>query len=49
VVGETAMRATFAWGEAIERADGYLRQWPAASLSLLILVVILGALILGWG
>jgi hypothetical protein len=49
VVGETAMRATVTWGEAIERADGYLRQWPMASLSLLTLVIILAAALLAWG
>jgi hypothetical protein len=49
VVGETAMRATVTWGEAIERADGYLREWPTASLSLLTLVIILAAAMLAWG
>jgi len=49
VVREAAMRATGRWGEAIERADGYLRQWPVASLSLLTLVVILAAVMLAWG
>jgi multicomponent Na+:H+ antiporter subunit A len=49
VVGETAMRATVTWGEAVERADRYLRQWPVASLSLLVLVIILGAAMLAWG
>ena len=49
VVGETAMRATATWGEAIERVDGYLRQWPVANLSLLTLVIILGAVMLAWG
>jgi hypothetical protein len=49
VVGETAMRATVIWGEAIERANGYLRQWPMASLSLQTLVIILAAALLAWG
>ncbi len=49
VVGEAAIRATAPWGEAIERADGYLRQWPVAGLSLLTLVIILGAAMLAWG
>jgi formate hydrogenlyase subunit 3/multisubunit Na+/H+ antiporter MnhD subunit len=49
VVGEAAMRVTTPWGEAIERADGYLRQWPVASMSLVILVIILGAVMLVWG
>jgi formate hydrogenlyase subunit 3/multisubunit Na+/H+ antiporter MnhD subunit len=47
VVGEAAIRKTIPWGEAIERADGFLRQWPVASLSLLILVVILAAMLAG--
>jgi len=49
VVGEAALRATVAWGEAVERADGYLREWPVASLSLLTLVIILGVAMLAWG
>jgi hypothetical protein len=49
VVGEVAMRATTARGEAIERADGCLRQWPVASMALLLLVIILGATMLAWG
>ena len=49
VVGEAAIRVTAPWGEAIERADGYLRQWPVASMSLVILVIILGAVMLLWG
>jgi multicomponent Na+:H+ antiporter subunit A len=48
VLGEAAIRATVPWSEAIERADGYLRQWPVASLSLLALVIILGAAMLMW-
>jgi formate hydrogenlyase subunit 3/multisubunit Na+/H+ antiporter MnhD subunit len=49
VVGEAAIRATAPWGEAIERVDGYLRQWPVASLLLLTLVMILGAAMLAGG
>ena len=49
VVGEKAMRATMIWGELIERADDYLRQWPLASLSLLAFVIILGTVMLAWG
>jgi formate hydrogenlyase subunit 3/multisubunit Na+/H+ antiporter MnhD subunit len=48
VAGEAAIRATVPWGAAIERADGYLRQWPMASLLLLTLAIILGAM-LAWG
>jgi formate hydrogenlyase subunit 3/multisubunit Na+/H+ antiporter MnhD subunit len=49
VVGEAAARAAAARGEAIERVDDYLRQWPVASLSLLTLVIILAAAMLAWG
>ena len=49
VVGEAALRATVPWGEAVERADGYLREWPVASLSLLTLVIILVVAMLAWG
>jgi hypothetical protein len=49
VLGEAAVRATLPWAEAMERADGHLRQWPVASLSLLTLVIILGAAMLAWG
>jgi hypothetical protein len=48
VVGEAALRATVPWGEAVERADGYLQEWPVASLSLLTLVIILGVAMLAW-
>jgi multicomponent Na+:H+ antiporter subunit A len=49
VAGEAAIRATIPCAEAIERADGYLRQWPVASLSLIALVIILGAAMLAAG
>jgi formate hydrogenlyase subunit 3/multisubunit Na+/H+ antiporter MnhD subunit len=49
MLGEGAARAAIPCAEAIERADAYLRQWPAASLSLLLLVIILGAAMLAWG
>jgi formate hydrogenlyase subunit 3/multisubunit Na+/H+ antiporter MnhD subunit len=49
VVGERAVRASIGWGEALERADSYLRQWPMASLLLLTLVIILGAAMLTSG
>jgi multicomponent Na+:H+ antiporter subunit A len=49
VFGETAVRATAVWSEAIERADGYLRRWPVASMSLLMLVLVLSAAMLAWG
>ena len=49
VVGEKAMRATMIWGELIELADDYLRQWPLASLLLLAFVIILGTVMLAWG
>ena len=47
VAGE--MRATVTLEEGIERADNYLRQWPVASLSLLMLVIVLAATLLAWG
>jgi hypothetical protein len=48
VAGEAALRRTAAWGEAIERADGWLRQWPVASLSLLAVAILLGTALLAW-
>jgi multicomponent Na+:H+ antiporter subunit A len=48
VAGEAALRRTAAWGEAIERADGWLRQWPVASLSLLTVAILLGTALLAW-
>ena len=49
VLGEGAAGAAAHWAEAIERGDVYLRQWPVASLLLLVLVVGLGAAMLRWG
>ena len=49
VAGGTAMRAAVTCGKAVERADLWLRQWPVASLSLVTLAVILGAVLLAWG
>ena len=49
VAGEAAMRGIAAWGEALERAEGWLRGWPVASLSLLTLGIVLGAAMLAWG
>jgi multicomponent Na+:H+ antiporter subunit A len=43
VLGERAVRTISVWGAAIERADGWLRQWPVASLSLLIFAIVLAA------
>jgi len=40
---ETAFGASYAVGAALERADGQLRQWSAAALSLLAIAVVLGA------
>jgi len=48
IVGPVRSRALTA-GEALERADGILRQWPAAGLSLLALVIALGAAMLVGG
>jgi formate hydrogenlyase subunit 3/multisubunit Na+/H+ antiporter MnhD subunit len=46
VVAERATRALGGLGEAVERVDGFLRQWPVAGVSLLALAVFLGALML---
>ena len=40
---EAAFRRSYLVGAALERADGHLRQWPAAGLSLLAIAVVLGA------
>jgi multicomponent Na+:H+ antiporter subunit A len=48
MAGEAAARATLDWGESVERADGWLRQWPVACLSLLGLAILLGAALLTW-
>jgi multicomponent Na+:H+ antiporter subunit D len=42
-------RATVAAGRVLERVDGELRQWPVAGLSLLVLVILFGAAMLGAG
>ena len=47
VAGEAAVRSVVPWGEAIERADAYLRRWPVASLLLLSLLIVLAAARLG--
>ena len=36
------VRSAIRWGGAIERAEGALREWPAASLSLLAVALLLG-------
>jgi hypothetical protein len=46
VMAERAARTSLPFGDAMERADMVLRQWPVAGLSLLTLMVILGAAIL---
>jgi formate hydrogenlyase subunit 3/multisubunit Na+/H+ antiporter MnhD subunit len=40
-------RVSVAFGAALERAEGVLRQWPVAGLSLLAVTVLLGLAILG--
>jgi multicomponent Na+:H+ antiporter subunit A len=42
VVGQPVMRVIVRWGDALERMEGVLRQWPVAGLSLLMLILILG-------
>jgi formate hydrogenlyase subunit 3/multisubunit Na+/H+ antiporter MnhD subunit len=48
VAGERAVRAAAGWGDAIGRADGWLQQWPVASLSLLTAAIALAAAMLAW-
>ena len=38
-----ARRAGLTLGRLIEQVDGGLRQWPAASLSLLVVAILLGS------
>jgi formate hydrogenlyase subunit 3/multisubunit Na+/H+ antiporter MnhD subunit len=40
---DALLRPAARWREAIERAEGVLREWPAASLSLLAVALLLGA------
>jgi formate hydrogenlyase subunit 3/multisubunit Na+/H+ antiporter MnhD subunit len=49
VAGEAAIRMVLPWGEAIERADAFLRRWPVASLLLLSLAIVLAAAMVGAG
>ena len=49
VAGERAMQAAASLGSVIDRMEGYLRQWPVASLALVALAIILGAAMLAWG
>ncbi len=42
VMGQPAIRVVVRCAEALERVEGVLRQWPVASLSLLMLSLILG-------
>jgi formate hydrogenlyase subunit 3/multisubunit Na+/H+ antiporter MnhD subunit len=46
VAGASAVRAARTLGEALERADGLLRRWPVAGVSLLALAILLGAALL---
>ena len=41
-----AVRMAVTWGKALERTDSVLRQWPAASVALLMLTIALGAAVL---
>lgn len=47
VVGQPVMRIIVRWGDALERVEGILRQWPVAGLSLLMLILILGGVMFG--
>lgn len=46
VAGAGAVRAARTLGELLERADGQLRRWPVAGVSLLVLAILLGAAML---
>ncbi len=47
IVGEeAAIRVAVPWGERIERFDAFLRQWPVASLMLLLLAIVLATAML---
>lgn len=41
-LGESAMRKVITWGEGLERAEGWLRQWPVAAMMLLAIALFLG-------
>ena len=41
VAGGVVARAAAASGAVLERSDGFLRQWPVASLSLLLVAILL--------
>lgn len=43
---ESGVRIVLTWGKALQRTDSVLRQWPTATVSLLILTVALGAAVL---
>ena len=43
---EPLTRVSVAWGAALERAEGILRQWPLAGISLLALIAAFGAALL---
>lgn len=47
VAGERATRVIFAWGDALERMEGWLRRWPVASTMLLIIAFLLGGALIG--
>ena len=47
VAGERIARASAVSGMAVERADGLLRRWPVARISLLLAALILAALASG--
>jgi formate hydrogenlyase subunit 3/multisubunit Na+/H+ antiporter MnhD subunit len=46
-LGERVAGTSLPWGDALDRADRVLRQWPIAGLSLLAIVVILGIAVFG--
>jgi hypothetical protein len=46
VLGRGAARAARSLGDALERVDEGLREWPAAGVALLGLVILIGAAVL---
>ena len=48
VASGVVARAAAACGAVVERSDGLLRQWPVASLSLLMVAILLALAMLGW-
>ena len=48
VIGELTLRKVIIWGDGLERAEGWLRQWPVAAMMLLALAVFFGETLIDW-